>query len=268
MSNKSNRKSPRDGSLPINNQAAASNTKRDLIERDPQEVIDAFKFNVSMLEHLCNEFDKGRIEAVLWIAVVLRTLLFTNKMRRNSGTSIMDQLKSKYSDYNINYISSALPKPERGGFIQGWTFGDNIHNINFTGLDIYVGLAEKGLSVDNSGKLVANIRYKGDRDLSIHHDMSLDEWLDEVIFCEYKGDDSVVYTRIKAIKEVSDKDGGAHFDPKIPREYDNFRHPELAKIIYPGGMFTYSCNPVYVSIRQMAWEVLESLKRNNLLSYK
>ena len=264
MSNKSKRQSPRGGSLPLNNQST-SYAKRDMIERDPQEVLDAFRFNVSMLEHLCEEFDKGRIEAVLWIAVVLHTLLFTNKMRKNSGTSIIDQLKSKYSDYDINYISTALPKPERGGFIQGWTFGDNIHNMNFTGLDIYVGLAEKSLSVKSNGELVADIRYKGDRDLSAHHDLSLDEWLDEVIFCEYKKENPVEYTRIKAIKEVADKDGGAHFDPKIPKEYDTFRHPELAKIIYPGGMFTYSCNPVYVSIRQMAWEVLETLKQNNLL---
>lgn len=265
MSNKSNnRKSPRGGSLPINNQAT-SNAKRDMIERDPQEVIDAFRFNVSMLEHLCEEFDKGMIEAALWIAVVLRTLLFTNKKNKNGGTSIMDQLKSRYSDYDIDYISTALPKPQKGGFIQGWTFGDNIHNMNFTGLNIYVGLAEKCLRVGGNGELVADIKYKGARDLSAHHYLSLDEWLDEVIFCDYKGENSVEYTRIKAIKEVADKDGGAHFDPKIPKEYDTFRHPEHARIIYPGGMFTYSCNPVYVSIRQIAWEVLESFKENGLI---
>ena len=57
------------------------------------------------------------------------------------------------------------------------------------------------------------------------------------------------------------KDGGAHFDPNVPIKYDTFRHPNLFTVSFGGTVIPFSKNPVYVSVRQMAWEVLETIEK-------
>ena len=68
------------------------------------------------------------------------------------------------------------------------------------------------------------------------------------------------FTRKCCIETVSDKDGGAHFDPTIPIDYYTLRQPSSLKMIVDGQIVRFNQNPIYVSVRQIAWEVMESLK--------
>ena len=67
-------------------------------------------------------------------------------------------------------------------------------------------------------------------------------------------------SRWDVISLIANKDGGAHFDSNVPIKYDTFRHPNLFTVRFGETIIPFSKNPVYVSVRQMAWEVLESVK--------
>ncbi len=67
-------------------------------------------------------------------------------------------------------------------------------------------------------------------------------------------------TRKDIIEIVTDKDGGAHLDPKIPENYAEFREPTALHFKLNGKDAIFNQNPVYVSLRQIAYELLESLE--------
>ena len=50
-------------------------------------------------------------------------------------------------------------------------------------------------------------------------------------------------------------------DEDMTIEEATFRIPEALKIIINGQQVAFNPAPMYVSLRQIAWEVLESLKR-------
>ena len=232
------------------------------ISRDPQEIIDIFNFNISMLEQLCADFDKGKTEASLWIAVVLRTLLYSNKKSSPASISIMEQLKNIDSKYDTSFLSTSFPKPQSGNALQGWVFGGNISNVNLTTLSVYAGLLIKTLNKYSDGTIVADVKPKMDNFLEVNRKVTLEDWLNETVFYDYRTNFGL--TRLESIKMVANKDGGTHLEQELPIEYDTFRQPTLAKIFFGNQEVPFTRNPVYVSLRQMAWEFLETLKRNRL----
>lgn len=229
------------------------------IKRDPEEIKSIFTYNVKMLDLLCKEFDKGKTEAALWIAVILRTLIHTHydeKEKRYSSLSIIDQMDKKI----VVYLSSAFPKPETDNFLQGWSM-ENISNTNFSSVSIYAGLLIKTLTTNKKGEYIAEFKAMKDMHPEKNRYIVLSEWLNEIIFQDSKK----TLTRWDAIKMVANKDGGAHLDPNVPPRYDAFRSKNLFKIRCNNKTVMCSSNPVYVSIRQIAWEVLETFKHNHLI---
>ena len=85
---------------------------------------------------------------------------------------------------------------------------------------------------------------------------SFEKWYGAVVFenAEFR------LSREECINEVADKDGGAHLDKLIHANYACFRQPTALQFIIDGEVARFNQNPVYVSLRQIAWEVLESLK--------
>lgn len=238
------------------------------IQRDPQEVIDVFNYNISMLEHLCEEFDRGRTEAALWIAVVLRTLLHTssnqNKDKKKNtnkleSIAIIEQLKVIDSKYDFDFLSTSFPCPEGQTFAQGWQIGNGVCGVNVALASVYAGLIIKTINRADEEGYVADTMIKCSQFEQTHRMLPLKEWMNEKVFLDKVGGNSL--TRWGVISMLANKDGGAHFDPKVPVKYDTFRHPNLFKVSFGSIEVPFSRNPVYVSVRQIAWEVLESLKR-------
>ena len=230
--------------------------------RDPQEVVDVYEYNISMLQHLCEEFDNGRTEAALWIAVVLRTLLRThvNDDGKRTSYAIIDQLKEMDEKYDFTFLSTRFGCPDSSSFVQGWQLGDGVCGVNVAAASVYAGLIIKTINrVEGGVGYVADAVIKGAAFEHTHHWLSLNEWMNEVVFRDDSKNKKL--SRWDVICMIANKDGGAHFDPNVPIKYDTFRHPNLFTVSFGETIIPFSKNPVYVSVRQMAWEVLESIKR-------
>lgn len=238
------------------------------MKRDPQEVHDAFSFNVRMLEHLCSLFDKGQTEAALWIAVVLRALLYTKYDDNGNATSLsmIDILKEKDAKYDIQYLSTAFPMPKSKQFLMGWNYGDGICGTKLKYEHNYCGLIVKTLRRNTKGNYVGDVRPKWADHSGYNHMMNLAVWMKEIVF--FNTEDNFSLSREEAIKMVSNKDGGAHFDSKVPRKYDSFRHPEMFTVYSTNGKIPFTKHPVYVTIRQIAWEVLALLHLHQMVFFK
>ena len=236
----------------------AKQTDIESIQRDPQEVIDVFNYNISMLEHLCEEFDRGRTEAALWIAVVLRTLLHTSWDSNNEIRShaILDQLKVIDSVYDFKFLSTRTSEPTVTTFFQGWQFGDGVCGLNVADASVYAGLIIKKINRVGDGYVADTAPLKDAKFVLEYHWLDFDKWWGEVVFRDKAKNKNM--SRWDVIKMLANKDGGAHFDPKVPVKYDTFRHPNLFKVCFGSIEVPFSRNPVYVSVRQIAWEVLES----------
>ena len=232
------------------------------INRDPQELVDVFKYNMSMLRHLCEEFDQGRIEAALWIAVILRTLLHTNYDNHGHATSlsIIDQLKAMDSKYNVDFLSTAFPRPMAGVFLQGWNIGDHVCGIHISTSSVYTGLLINTIKCKEGGGYMADAEKKADKHTQVNKLLPFSQWWSEIVFSDSVANQQM--SRWDVVRMISNKDGGAHFDPNVPVQYDTFRHPDLFEVYFGTTKVSFSKNPVYVSVRQIAWEVMKSLTYN------
>ena len=228
--------------------------------RDPQEVVDVFKYNMDMLEHLCKEFDNGRIESALWMAVILRTLLHTHVKPNGDYSSygILDQLKAIDLKYNVDFLSTAFPRPSASAFMQGWSIGDHVCGINISASSVYTGLLINVVNCKEGGGYVADIKAKAGEQSHVNKNLPFSQWWNEIVFSDAVANQQM--SRWNVIQMVANKDGGAHFDPDVPVQYDTFRHPDLFEVRFGATKVPFSKNPVYVSVRQIAWEVVESLK--------
>ena len=222
-----------------------SNAKKDIVSipRTQAETEQIGRDCLAYLQHLCEDYDKGNTFAVVLIAVVLRTLLKT----RGSTISVLEQLGL----HTIPFVDSSLPK----GSFSFWRLGEHVCNHTFLAQNVYGGLlskhvtnGEKGLNFDFCPLLGAN------RNAS---EKPFGEWYKTDVFENKK----LTLSREDCINIVADKDGGAHLDKNVPETYAYFREPTALKIIVDGQVAVFNKNPVYVSIRQIAWEVLESVKR-------
>lgn len=222
-------------------------TKKTGIESIPRERWEVEKAAEEIrcyLIRLCEDYDRGNTFAIVLVAVILRTLLKT----KGRSISVFEQL-----GWHTNlFVDSRSPE---GGF-SFWEIGDNVSNHTFLmQKEVYGGLLKKkvcnmpeGLKFDFAPLFDANRGVK---------QTSFEDW--------YKNDKVLKvggyeFTREDCIENVADKDGGAHFDPVIPIDYYALRQPTSLKIIVDGQVARFNQNPVYVSVRQIAWEVLETLK--------
>lgn len=222
-----------------------SNAKKDIVSipRTPAETEQIGRDCLAYLQHLCEDYDKGNTFAVVLIAVVLRTLLKT----KGSTISVLEQLGL----HTMPFVDSSLPQ----GSFSFWHLGDNVCNHTFLVQDVYGGLlskhvtnGEKGLNLDYRPLLGANRRVS---------EKPFEEWYKAIVFKNEKFQLSREY----CVNKVADKDGGAHLDKNVPETYACFREPAALQTIIDGQVAVFNQNPVYVSIRQIAWEVLESVKR-------
>ena len=222
-----------------------SNAKKDIVSipRTPAETEQIGRDCLAYLQHLCEDYDKGNTFAVVLIAVVLRTLLKT----KGSTISVLEQLGL----HTMPFVDSSLPQ----GSFSFWHLGDNVCNHTFLAQNVYGGLlskhvtnGEKGLNLDYRPLLGAN------RNAS---EKPFEEWYKATVF----KNETFQLSREDCINKVADKDGGAHLDRNVPIEYAYFREPTALQTIIDGQVAVFNQNPVYVSIRQIAWEVLESWER-------
>lgn len=202
---------------------------------------------ITYLQRLCDDYDNGNTFAIVLVAVLLRTLLKT----KGDTKSVLHQLGQD----SISFLDTRIPE----GSFSYWTFSANICNHTFIAQNVYGGLlsklvtnGEKGLNLDYHPLLGKN---------KWAQMLSFNDWYTAIVFKDQKFE----LSREDCINIVADKDGGAHLDKRIPAKYSCFREPTALQFIIDGQIAVFNQNPVYVSLRQIAWEVLESLKRARVI---
>lgn len=220
------------------------------LTRKPGETEAIFGDITTLLKKLCEIYDEGLTYSAVLIGTLLRTLL-----KDNSNTkSMLMQLNKKDS---IQFLDSSTSKKE----VSFWEFGDNISHITIcNNPDFYGGLLKKKVLNLNS-KLSLNFVPLLDANKNIRW-LSFDEWYEAPVL---ESPTFMRMTRKDIIETVTDKDGGAHFDPTIPKNYAEFREPTSLHIKLNGKDAIFNQNPVYVSMRQIAHELLKSLTNTDPL---
>jgi hypothetical protein len=69
-------------------------------------------------------------------------------------------------------------------------------------------------------------------------------------------------TRKDLILSSAEKDGYAHFDPILNDEYDKFLQSDSLELVINGERIKFKNNPAKNSIRQIGFEVIETIKCN------
>ena len=202
---------------------------------------------ITYLQRLCDDYDNGNTFAIVLVAVLLRTLLKT----KGDTKSVLHQLGQD----SISFLDTRIPE----GSFSYWTFSANICNHTFIAQNVYGGVlsklvtnGEKGLNLDYHPLLGKN---------KWAQMLSFNDWYTAIVFKDQKFE----LSREDCINIVADKDGGAHLDKRIPAKYSCFRELTALQFIIDGQIAVFNQNPVYVSLRQIAWEVLESLKRARVI---
>lgn len=197
-----------------------------------------------LLEDYCAQYDVGRTEYVYPMSTTLRVLL---KDTRNSN-SLLKQLGKKES---LQFVDSA--HHVKNGFCC-WEVGDVCNTTVIDGA-VYAGLAAKRLRGEKD-RLVTELkplcRYSN---APRPKSKSFDDWYND----EVLDDGHLKMTRKQVIENIAEKEGGCHIDPDSTDEQLAFQKPEALRVQINRMIVEFKPAPVYVSLRQIAWEVMQTL---------
>lgn len=218
------------------------------MNRDSCEIETIFGELTMLLKKLCEIYDEGLTYSAVLISTLLRTLL---KDKGNTKSMLM-QLNLKDS---LKFLDSSTKR----GTTSFWEIGENVSNISIcTYANFYGGLLKKKIQNLN-GELTLDFLPLLDANRTVRW-LSFDEWYKGTVL---ESPTPMKMTRKDIIEIVTDKDGGAHIDSKIPENYAEFRESTSLHYKLNGKDAIFNQNPVYVSVRQIAYELLESLKIMN-----
>lgn len=188
------------------------------------------KEQISFLQSSAKHYDLGKEIEAKRMAVVLRVLVYGDNEKSQSQPLLGQmQLKKK-----MDFLSTARPYDGK--------------NLLAEQLLLHLSMGNNGLTYlpafENSG---------------CNHMLKYPQWANEVVLTDKK---QQTYRRKEVIKLLANKDGGAHVDASIPDSLSPM------KAIDFGGWESRSAdgkisfgnnNPVYATMRQMAFEMLQSL---------
>ena len=201
----------------------------------------ADKYNdyLDLLDTLCICYDLMNKEVLaLSISAAIRTLVHDT----DRSTSLLQHLDLKDKTRFISTNNKSRDEPVHLGLVR----------------KINVGVSD---GIGGEAKYWANCDEKYFPSPSIKYYLSFTDWWNEDIFiCN-----ETKLTRHDLICITANKDGGAHFDKKIPKKYDDFRYSWSGKSSLVGiksGIFRgYDNIPTYPAIRQMGYELIQSLRK-------
>lgn len=197
-------------------------------KQDNEELKAQWDDQIDFISMSAEAFDKGNEKEAKRIAANLRILFHETKISH----SLLKQLNLKN---NFLLISSGV-QYSPSNLLSSWT----LLTMKISGEGSKY--CPVGLDFDDATQL-----------------MKYDDWWNEIIFDDKK----YVYTRKDIVLFVANEDGGSHVDPSL-----SGKHAALAKYNSLGwtdhnGKNPMN-NPIYAAIRQIAYEVLASVKINSI----
>ena len=205
---------------------AMGNKQREGIRRTALDCLEHYELIIRRIRNLCADFDSKDLIDPGSMALQLRLLLIDSSSR-TGGRSVMNLMGVT----NAQKILSTVPQriSER-----------TISSIGFLGLRLSEGEANWYAPVGYT---------KGAQNL-----LTTEKWLEEPIFKT----GSITFTRLKLIRVIANKEGGAHLDPSIDPEYY-----EIARANGAGWTFFLGDgkeiplgDPFPAMLRQVCYEVL------------
>lgn len=188
------------------------------------------KEQIEFLRRSSQAYDEGFTSEAKRLAVVIRVLLHDTQ----NSTSLLTFLKKKdilFYDTSLDY---------------------NPHNLAST-----MGLIMMQIG-PNDARYVPPL---DDGPPTRYHKakVTFKKWWNKIVFVDTKGNK---LTRKDLVLAVSNKDGGAHVNPKLNKAYaDMTRFDSLGWKFIGGGIEkNFATRPELASVRQMSHEVLKSLK--------
>ena len=196
------------------------------------ELIEHLRAQIQFMKLSSKSFDDGFEDEAKRLAVVIRVLVHDT---RNS-TSLLILLDKK----GIGFYDSAVPNDPRN-------------------LLTYNGLTMMRMSTSEGASYVAPLD-NGPPSRSRTRKISFKVWWDGVFVIKDKY--GKTFTRKDLILSVANTDGGAHVDPKLDETYSNLtRFNSIGwKFFSRGVEDDFRNSPVLPSVRQIAHEVLKTLK--------
>jgi hypothetical protein len=198
------------------------------VNRPRGELVRELNDQIALLVHACNSFDKGLEPIGKHIALSLRVLLH----HHGQSQALLQQLG-----------------------LRSKRFMDTAHDLNPKNL-----LTDCPLTVMRMGS--------GDRHLALcqvgggplgERWLPFEKWWNNSVIKDDKGR---FFNRRDLILNVANTDGGGHVDPTLDEAYlDLSRNNSLGWVIVEGNVQKPFPPPVMACLRQIAHEVLETLKK-------
>lgn len=213
------------------------------MRRSQEDLEQALAQQVRFLETSCNAFDAGDEMESLRIATTLRVLLHDTRVSQ----SLLTQLGIKST---VKFVDSASPiDPVKTGKVYK---GRDI--LSISGMPGFFAVSP----TINGMKLIAP------KNEAPHAKglINFEEWWTNG---SIPGSNGSRHSRSWLIKEMANKEGGAHVDPEITQGYAELRNTNMGMVVTSNGIDGFINSPADVTIRQIAWEFLESLRRERLI---
>ncbi len=221
------------------------------VPRKKEELEKLFDEQIHALRLLSELYDSGNAYIAPFIGIVIR--------------NIFEELNHKHSLWELKFGTDKLfcdSVTEKTHSPQNYTISPiynsegsmQLPNIVITGTGIvYDGFLKKVISKEGEYNLYPLLDERKDKVKW----KTFDDWMNQVIFAV----DDVTFTRKQAIEIVADSEG--NLSGTLPDNYVLFRAPTALRIHVNGQFVRFNQNPVFVSIRQIAWEIQETLKNHN-----
>lgn len=219
------------------------------VPRKKEELEKLFDEQIHALRSLSKLYDSGNAYIAPFIGIVIR--------------NIFEELNHKHSLWELKFGADKLfcdSAVERIHSPQNYTIAPTYNsegrmqlpNIVITGAgNVYDGFLKKVISKEGEYNLYPLLDERKDKVKW----KTFDDWMNQVIFAV----DDVTFTRKQAIEIVADSEG--NLSGTLPDNYVLFRAPTALQILVNGQPVRFNQNPVFVSIRQIAWEVIETFNK-------
>ena len=218
----------------------------------------ALDIQLQRLKNSCDSYDSNSI-SYLDISVVLRLLFHDSKTQ----TSLLTKLGLKDK---LKMLDTAIPR----GRLAFWCMDEGVSNLTIMQTAVYGGLVakrivnENGLYTFHFQPLCSSSQYSDYEQKCLRNGQlkSVKEWLQQKIYSDSNGNS---LSRYELLMVVANNDGGAHVDEDSQKrdDYLQFRRPDGLDIRVNGEIKAFVNNPVPPSIRQIAQEVLVSIRSIN-----
>ena len=219
------------------------------IQRKNEEVERIFDEQINTLGVLSGLYDAGNTSIASLLGVVLRNLLGKQGMQQ----SLWDLKFGKQTEFCDSAVER-LNVPQNFTIKAQYDSNGRMTLPNSVITDagkVYDGFLRKEIGANEEYNLYPLLDVRKGKEKWV----AFENWYNQLIFAV----EDITFTRKQAIEIVAESEGNV--SSTIPDNYALFSKPTSLRVRINGEQIQFNQNPVFVAIRQITWEVLESLER-------